>query len=90
LADTAHIRLSDNQRLDWLRLIRSENVGPRTFRSLVNHCGGAGAALAALPDLARRGGAARPLRVCPRDDAEREMAAAQRLGARFVALGEAD
>jgi hypothetical protein len=29
LADTAHIRLSDNQRLDWLRLIRSENVGPR-------------------------------------------------------------
>jgi hypothetical protein len=29
LADTTHIRLSDNQRLDWLRLIRSENVGPR-------------------------------------------------------------
>ncbi len=90
MADTAHIRLSDNQRLDWLRLIRSENVGPRTFRSLVNHCGGAGAALAALPDLARRGGAARPLRVCAREDAEQEIAAAQRLGARFVALGEAD
>jgi hypothetical protein len=29
LADTAHIRLSDSQRLDWLRLIRSDNVGPR-------------------------------------------------------------
>jgi hypothetical protein len=29
LADTTHIRLSNNQRLDWLRLIRSENVGPR-------------------------------------------------------------
>jgi DNA processing protein len=28
--------LSDEQRLDWLRLIRSENVGPRTFRALVN------------------------------------------------------
>jgi len=90
LADTTHIRLSDNQRLDWLRLIRSENVGPRTFRSLVNHCGGAGTALTALPDLARRGGASRPLRVCPRDEAEREIAVAQRLGARFVALGEAD
>jgi DNA processing protein len=52
--------LSDSQRLHWLRLIRSENVGPRTFRSLVNHCGGANAALAALPDLspARRRGAA--------------------------------
>ena len=90
MADTTHIRLSDNQRLDWLRLIRSENVGPRTFRSLVNHCGGAGTALTALPDLARRGGASRPLRVCPRDEAEREIAVAQRLGARFVALGEAD
>jgi DNA processing protein len=90
LADTANVRLSESQRLDWLRLIRSENVGPRTFRSLVNHCGGAGAALAALPDLARRGGASRPLRVCTREDAEREMAAAALIGARFVALGEAD
>ncbi len=90
MADAAHLRLTDSQRLDWLRLFRSENVGPRTFRSLVNHCGGAGAALAALPDLARRGGASRALRVCAREDAEREMAAALRIGARFVALGEAD
>ena len=30
-------RLTETQKLDWLRLIRSENVGPRTFRSLVNH-----------------------------------------------------
>jgi DNA processing protein len=89
-ATTAQVRLSDSQRLDWLRLIRSENVGPRTFRSLVNHCGGAGAALAALPDLARRGGASAGLRVCTREEAEREMAAAQRIGARFAALGEAD
>ena len=34
-------RLSDDQRFDWLRLIRSENVGPRTFLALVNSCGGA-------------------------------------------------
>ena len=26
---TPGLRLSDEQRLDWLRLIRSENVGPR-------------------------------------------------------------
>jgi DNA processing protein len=38
-------RLTDEQRLDWLRLIRSENVGPRTFRALVNQFGGAAAAL---------------------------------------------
>jgi DNA processing protein len=49
------VRLSEEQRLDWLRLIRSDNVGPRTFRDLVNHYGGARGALSALPGLARRG-----------------------------------
>ncbi|MBZ0140159.1 MAG: DNA-protecting protein DprA, partial [Pseudorhodoplanes sp.] len=55
--ETDNVRLTDEQRLDWLRLIRSANVGPRTFRTLINHFGGARRALAALPDLARRGGA---------------------------------
>jgi DNA processing protein len=49
-------RLTDEQRIDWLRLIRSQNVGPRTFRALINHFGGARPALEALPGLARRGG----------------------------------
>jgi DNA processing protein len=82
------LRLTDEQRLDWLRLIRSENVGPRTFRSLLNHTGNAGAALAALPDLARRGGASKTARICSREDAEREMEAAREFGVRFVAMGE--
>ena len=81
--------LTDEQRLDWLRLIRSENVGPRTFRALINQYGGAAAALEALPDLARRGGRLL-LKVCSRAEAEKEMAAALRLGVRFVAMGEPD
>src|SRR6478735_1325345 len=81
--------LTDEQRLDWLRLIRSENVGPRTFRALVNQYGGAGPALEALPELARRGGRLL-LKVCSRAEAEKEMAAAARLGVRFVAMGEPD
>jgi DNA processing protein len=84
------VRLTDAQRLDWLRLIRSENIGPRTFRALLNHYGGAGAALAALPDLARRGGAERPGRICTVEEAAREMAAARRKGIALVALGEPD
>jgi len=84
------VRLSDEQRLDWLRLIRSDNVGPRTFRDLVNHFGGARAALEALPGLARRGGAAHPARICTREEAEREMTAARARGIEFVALGEPD
>jgi DNA processing protein len=83
-------RLSERERFDWLRLIRSENVGPRTFRSLLQRCGGARAALDALPELARRGGAARPIRVAPAEEIERELAVARQLGVRFVAIGEPD
>jgi DNA processing protein len=82
------IRLTDQERLDWLRLIRCENVGPRTFRMLLNHTGSAGAALAALPDLTRRGGASRAGRICSRDEAEREIEAAQARGVRLVASVE--
>jgi len=81
-------KLTDEQRFDWLRLIRSENVGPRTFRALLKNCGGARAALEALPELARRGGAVRPIRVASADEIERELAVARKLGVRFVALCE--
>jgi DNA processing protein len=84
------VRLSEEQRLDWLRLIRTDNIGPRTFRDLVNHYGGARAALAALPGLARRGGASAPARICSREDAEAELKAARARGVDFVALGEPD
>ena len=84
------VRLSEEQRLDWLRLIRTENIGPRTFRDLINHYGGARAALDALPALARRGGAAGPARICSREDAEAELKAARARGVEFVALGEPD
>jgi len=84
------VRLSDEQRLDWLRLIRSQNVGPRTFRALINHFGGARAALEALPALARRGGGGISPQICSRDQAERELEAAHKHGVALVALGEAD
>jgi DNA processing protein len=82
------IRLTDEQRLDWLRLIRSQNVGPRTFRALVNHFGGAKAALEALPGLARRGGGGSAPYICSREEAEREIEAADDHGVRYVAIGE--
>ena len=85
--NTTH--LTDEQRIDWLRLIRSDNVGPRTFRSLINHCGSARSALDRLPDLARRGGASRPGRICSEEDARTELAASKRHGVSLVAPGEA-
>jgi len=80
--------LSDAQRIDWLRLIRSEHVGPRTFRSLVNHCGSARAAIERLPDLARRGGASGPGRICSLEEAAREFEDSRRLGIVLLAPNE--
>ncbi len=80
-------RLDDSQRIDWLRLIRTENVGPVSFRRLINRFGSAQAALAALPALTRNGGGA-AAKIPSRDRIEDEIAALDRLGGRFVALSE--
>ena len=84
------IALTEKQRIAWLRLIRSDNVGPSTFRDLIQHYGSAEAALAALPDLSQRGGATRVIRIASEQDALRELEAVHRFGARFVGIGEPD
>ncbi|MDP6390122.1 MAG: DNA-processing protein DprA, partial [Alphaproteobacteria bacterium] len=82
--------ISDAERLDRLRLIRSENVGPITFRQLLDRFGSATAALGALPELASRGGRRRPLKLCPSAVAERELDALREIGAELIHIGEAD
>jgi DNA processing protein len=84
------ILLDGAQRRDWLRLISSENVGPITFRQLINRFGSASEALRALPKLAQRGGLGRPIRLYPEADAERDMERIEALKARLVAYGEDD
>lgn len=80
----------DSERRDRLRLYRSENVGPVTFRELLaRHGGAAAAALDALPRLAARGGRRRPLRLAAAGEAERELAVLDKLGARMMFDGEA-
>ena len=73
--------------IDWLRLVRTSGIGPITFRQLLQRFGSAGAALAALPDLARRGGGKTP-RIATADDARREMALVEKLGARYLSVGQ--
>ncbi len=80
--------LSDAERLDWLRLIRTPNVGPVTFAQLLRRYRTAGAALQALPDLAARGG--RRIAPAARDVAEKEMAGARKAGARLLLSAEPD
>ena len=73
--------LDDAQRLACLRLIRSENIGPVTFRELINRFGGASSALEALPELSRRAGRGKPVRICSVEAAEAELEAAAAIGA---------
>ena len=82
--------LSDTERLARLRLARSENVGPATFRDLLRHCGNAVAAIEALPDLAARGGAKRSVKIASIAEAESERSKLARLGARLLVWGDTD
>ncbi len=81
---------SQMERIDRLRLIRSENVGPVTFRQLLARYGSAGAAIDALPDIARSGGRRKSLRIHGANAVEREMSALDAIGGRHLIIGEAE
>ncbi|MGI8705741.1 MAG: DNA-processing protein DprA [Sphingomicrobium sp.] len=70
-----------------IRLIRSPSIGPVTYRQLIARFGSAQAALEAIPDLARRGGGSPP-KLYSKDDAERERKKIEKLGARYLVLGQ--
>ncbi|TWG99060.1 DNA processing protein [Mesorhizobium sp. J18] len=89
-AQTEGRRLTDHQRIAWLRLIRTENVGPATFRDLIDRFGSAEAALEMLPELSRMGGSSRSVRIPSVHEAESELEKLTRFGARLVAIGEPD
>lgn len=74
--------LEPQERLDWLRLSRSEGVGPVTFFALLRRFGSAAAAIETLPLLSR------PVKRVGRREAEAELAAIERLGGRLLCWGE--
>jgi DNA processing protein len=80
--------VTDSQRLSWLRLIRTDNVGPQTFHQLLTREGSAEAAIEALPRYLRHYG--RPVRVPSAAEAEDEIAALERLGGRIVVSADPD
>ena len=76
------------ERFARLRLARTDRIGPVAFTQLLTRYGSAERALAALPDLARKSGAASV--PPPAEAVERELAAGQRIGARLLVLGDPD
>jgi DNA processing protein len=79
--------LNDQDLLARLRLIRSAGIGPVTYRQLIARFGSAEAALRAVPDLAARGGGRVP-QILSEAAAHAEMARVQKMGARYLVLGQ--
>ncbi len=81
--------LSLSERVQWLQLARTPNVGPVTFAHLMARFGSAAAALQEVPRLARRGGG-EPPKVPARDLIERELEALTKIGGRVIAACEGE
>jgi DNA processing protein len=79
--------LGESERRAWLRLARTQNVGPVTFAQLIARFGSAGAALADLPRLSRRGGGDE-LKPASEADARRELERLDAFGGRMIAFVE--
>ncbi|WP_420566644.1 DNA-processing protein DprA [Thalassovita sp.] len=80
---------TEDERVSWLRLLRSRRVGPATFHRLMNEHGTATAALEALPEVAKAAGVEN-YQVCPEGVAWAELKAARALGARMLCHGAPD
>ncbi|HEY0183859.1 MAG TPA: DNA-processing protein DprA [Rhodopila sp.] len=77
-------------RIDHLRLIRCDGVGPVTYRRLLSRYGTPAAALDALPALARAGGRPTTPLIISASEAERELERTRSAGGRLMFLGDAD
>ncbi len=77
-----------SDRIDHLRLIRTEGIGPITYRRLLDRYRTPAAALDALPELARAGGRTTLQRITPSAVAERELERTDALGGRMIFLND--
>jgi DNA processing protein len=82
--------LSDSERIDWLRLIRTAQVGAITFFALIKRYGSAGAALDELPRIAERAGRSKPPVTPTAAEIRHEIDRAAKLGVRYIAACEPD
>lgn len=80
--------LDEKEKIAWLRLIRTENIGPITFYSLLQNFGTAQKAIEALPTLSRKGGRLKDLKLCTADAAMAEMQALEALGGQMIFAAE--
>lgn len=90
LFDKPSTTADEQEKLEWLRLSRTENVGPITFYKLIERYGTAGEALNALPELAKKGGRKKPLVAPPMDVIEKEYNRLRKIGGDLICAHEKD
>ncbi len=76
--------LSEDEKIDWLRLARTDNVGPVTFYRLIEAYGSAKRALEVLPELSKRGGGKKTLIPASERQAEQEYKALTKIKGRLI------
>ena len=81
---------SATERIDMVRLARTDGIGPVNFRRLLNEHGAASAAIDALPERARKAGRRAGVNIPSTESIEEEQAALERFGGRLLVLGDRD
>lgn len=82
------LHLPEQDKRDWLRLIRSAHLGPITFHHILRYYGSAGEAITRLPEIAARGGAKRRIELADEKTITAELKALKACGASLLAWGE--
>ena len=79
---------SETEKISWLRLIRTEGIGPITFYQLTERFGSAQKAIEHLPELSKRAGRMKVRKVASLESAEKELSQLERFGAQIICAGE--
>lgn len=74
----------DIETINILRLIRSENIGPKTFFSLIKLFGDAATAVDNAQDFSLRGGKSKPIKIFSKSEAEKEIELLEKDNAKII------
>lgn len=75
---------SESERINWIRLIRSENVGSVTFFNLIKAFGSASLAIENVTEIALQGGLKKPIKICPESEVKKELENCQKINAKII------
>jgi len=81
---------NEAERINWIKLARSENIGPITFFRLLEIFGSAELAIEKMPEFIAQVGVGKKVKICPQRDVENEIAALKKFGAEMLLFTDED